>query len=271
MDERLDEKLPPIELLERVASTNDVARERARAGAAAGYAVRSEAQREGRGRRGHPWMSPEGGLYLSIVLRPQVPDRVLPGLPAACGLGAARALRKLGCTGIKLKWPNDLVVGGRKLGGVLVESGHGEGGLYAVCGIGINRTKAGERLAGSLPSAGLIDCLPASALPSMDELARIVRGGVVKMVERWQFKINEAGRDAKPLTGIVDAYNEVLAFAGTPVCLFTSDNNELRATGMLQGVDEDGHAVIAYKDGSTEAFDAAQVSLRPATSAGRRF
>lgn len=270
MDERLEEQLPPIELLERVASTNDVARERAREGAPAGYAVRSEVQRAGRGRRGHPWMSPEGGLYLSVVLRPQVPDRVLPGLPAACGLGAVQALRGLGCTSIRLKWPNDLVLGGRKLGGVLVESGTGEGGRYAVCGIGINRQAAGERLAGSLPAAGLIDCLPASSLPPMDELARLVRGGICTMVERWAFKVNQAGSEAKPLTGIGEAYNELLAFAGSPVCLFSSDNS-LRATGLLRGVDDDGHAVIAYKDGTTEAFDAAQVSLRPATSAARPF
>lgn len=215
-------------------------------------------------------MSPEGGLYLSIVLRPRVPERVLPGLPAACGIGAVRALRGLGCASVRLKWPNDLVIGGRKLGGVLVESGHGEGGLYAVCGIGINRTATGDRLAGSLPAAGLIDCLPASSLPDIDTLARAVRVGICEMVERWQFKVVAAGDAAKPLTGIGEAYNEVLAFSGSPVCVFTSDN-VLSATGLLRGVDDDGRAVLAYKDGTDEAFDAAQVSLRPAASAGVPF
>ncbi len=270
MDERLDEKLPKIEYLERVSSTNDVARERARDGAPHGYAVRADGQRAGRGRRGHPWMSPEGGLYLSIVLRPRVPARVLPGLPAACGLGAARALRGLGCTSLRLKWPNDLVVEAKKLGGVLVETGHGDDGMFAVCGIGINYQAAGERYAGSLTAAGLRDYLPRASLPAAPELARIVRAGVVDMVDRWQFHVLDAGSSARPLTGIVDAYNKVLAFAGGPVCVFSSDNT-LRSSGLLHGVDEDGRAVLEYKDGSREAFDAAQVSLRPVSAPPKPF
>ena len=80
--------------LDTVPSTNDIAVDAGRAGAEHGWAVRASVQTAGRGRRGHSWTSPNGSLYLSIVLRPQVPMQMLMGLPAVTSLGVLDALER---------------------------------------------------------------------------------------------------------------------------------------------------------------------------------
>lgn len=117
-------------------STNDDARELALAGAPHGAAVLASRQLAGRGRAGRAFASPVGGLYLSVVLRPTSPPASWSVLPLLVGAGAASALRRLGCPA-ELKWPNDIMLGARKLGGVLVESRLGPES-FAIAGLGLN-------------------------------------------------------------------------------------------------------------------------------------
>ncbi|HEV2150031.1 MAG TPA: biotin--[acetyl-CoA-carboxylase] ligase, partial [Longimicrobiaceae bacterium] len=136
--------IPALHLFERVGSTNDVARALAGAGAPAGTAVIAEEQVAGRGRGGRQWVSPPGlGIWLSVVLRPAaLPE---PGLlPLRVGLAAAAALDPFARPGrVEVKWPNDLQVAGRKLGGILCEgSWEGAGVAFVVAGIGINAAHA---------------------------------------------------------------------------------------------------------------------------------
>jgi len=119
----------------RVGSTQDLARELALAGAAAGTLVVAEAQEAGRGRRGREWLSPAGGLYFSLLLRPEWPLAALPLVSLAAAAALARAAGVGG-----LKWPNDLLApDGRKLAGVLTEAELvGEEVRYLVLGVGLN-------------------------------------------------------------------------------------------------------------------------------------
>ena len=118
----------------RVDSTNLVARILAEEGASEGTAVVAVEQTEGRGRLGRTWDSPPGGLWMSVVLRPRLPVTAWPLLGFAASLAAADAVETVAGVPVRLKWPNDLVVEDRKLGGVLVEAG----GTYAIAGVGIN-------------------------------------------------------------------------------------------------------------------------------------
>jgi BirA family biotin operon repressor/biotin-[acetyl-CoA-carboxylase] ligase len=100
----------------------------------------ADEQLAGRGRGNHAWYSAAGeGLYVSVLLRPQVPAAQLPLLPLAAGLAAVDAIRTTTGLIADLRWPNDLLIGLRKAGGILVES-HSEGGAvaFAIVGIGIN-------------------------------------------------------------------------------------------------------------------------------------
>ena len=129
------------------ASTNDEAARLARAGAAHGTVIIASKQTGGRGREGRPWASPEGGLYLSAVLRPPLPLADVPPMTLAIGIAICDAVRAEGAPAV-IKWPNDLLVDGRKLAGVLVES-HSQGGKLdaVIAGIGINLDRTPESVA----------------------------------------------------------------------------------------------------------------------------
>jgi BirA family biotin operon repressor/biotin-[acetyl-CoA-carboxylase] ligase len=121
-------------------STNSDAFAAARKGAPHGSVYFADEQRAGRGRGDHGWHSSAGeGLYVSILLRPQIPATRLPLLPLCAGLAAAEAIHAASDLAVDLRWPNDLLIGPCKAGGILVES-HTEGSnaAFAVVGIGIN-------------------------------------------------------------------------------------------------------------------------------------
>jgi BirA family biotin operon repressor/biotin-[acetyl-CoA-carboxylase] ligase len=130
--------VPVLRVFERVGSTNDVAADMARAGTAAGALVLADAQTRGRGRRGRTWIAPRGdSLSMSMVLRPGLDRARL--LTLRLGLAAAQALEGLEDVEIGLKWPNDLMFEGRKLGGILCEAETGEHGLeHVIAGMGFN-------------------------------------------------------------------------------------------------------------------------------------
>lgn len=121
-------------------STNSDAVEAARAGAPHGSVYFADEQLAGRGRGGNAWHSAAGdGLYVSVLLRPQIPLSRLPLLPLAAALAAVDAVRAASGLVADLRWPNDILIGPRKAGGILVESQTKDQAIaYAVIGIGIN-------------------------------------------------------------------------------------------------------------------------------------
>jgi BirA family biotin operon repressor/biotin-[acetyl-CoA-carboxylase] ligase len=121
-------------------STNSDAIAAARDGAPHGSVFLADEQLAGRGRGGHGWISVTGeGLYVSVLFRPQIPASRLPLLPLAAGLAAAEAIRAVSGLIVDLRWPNDLLVGPRKTGGILVESQTNASAVtFAIAGIGIN-------------------------------------------------------------------------------------------------------------------------------------
>jgi BirA family biotin operon repressor/biotin-[acetyl-CoA-carboxylase] ligase len=121
-------------------STNSDAMQAARAGAPHGSVYFADEQTAGRGRGNHAWHSASGqGLYVSTILRLPIPMARLPLLPLAAGLAASDAIRGASGLAVDLRWPNDLLIGPRKTGGILVEAGSpSQGPPHAVVGIGIN-------------------------------------------------------------------------------------------------------------------------------------
>src|SRR5258708_7059857 len=129
-----------LHFLPTTGSTNCDAMAAARAGAPHGSAYFADEQTAGRGRGDHAWDSAAGqGLYVSVVVRLPIPASRLPLLPLASGLAAAEAVRAASGLTIDLRWPNDLLLGPRKTGGILAEAQTDTGLLaFAVVGIGIN-------------------------------------------------------------------------------------------------------------------------------------
>jgi BirA family biotin operon repressor/biotin-[acetyl-CoA-carboxylase] ligase len=131
----------PFELVERVASTQDVVHAWGEEGRPHGAAVLALEQDSGRGSRGREWVSPRGGLWLSVLCRPAEPEAA-EVMSIRVGLEVARVLEGLpGLPPVRLKWPNDLMLADRKLGGILCEARwRGDQLAWVAVGVGINVT-----------------------------------------------------------------------------------------------------------------------------------
>lgn len=129
-----------IEVFDQLDSTNDEAKRRALAGEAGPLWIVAKAQTDGRGRRGRAWTSPSGNLFATGLFR----LNATPAEAANLSFAAALAVGDLAATRlnpdlVRLKWPNDVLVAGRKVSGILLESGaHADGGLWLAVGIGVN-------------------------------------------------------------------------------------------------------------------------------------
>ena len=138
-----------VDLHEEIGSTQERARELAREGAPHGTLVISKVQKGGRGRLGRGWGSPPGGLWMSLVLRPDLPARLAPRVTQAAAVGVAKALWGVGVEA-RIKWPNDLLIikpgdaAGRKICGILAEASAGNAPVgagrpdFVVLGVGLN-------------------------------------------------------------------------------------------------------------------------------------
>ena len=230
-------------------STQDVARELADHGAPEGTAVIAGMQQSGRGRLGRPWLSPEGGLATSIILRPAMSAVHL--LPAISALSVFRTVKRLGIEA-GIKWPNDILIGGRKVCGILIEHGLINGAVsYSIIGIGINiNFDTGlypeiATLATSL-SAQLGHELPVGkvALDVYTELEALylqaAKPGAI--IAEWTAGMHTIGRRVKVQSG----------------------NNAIE--GVAESINGSGHLVLRLDDGSAQEILAGDVSPVPGSA-----
>jgi BirA family biotin operon repressor/biotin-[acetyl-CoA-carboxylase] ligase len=176
--------LPPL-WLDTVTSTNDAARVLASDGAAGGTVVAARRQTAGRGRHDHAWVSGEGGLYASVVLRSGI--RNATRLSAASGEWVARALESLGPVRLQAVVPNDLFAGGKKIAGVLVERTFSAGRpAFAVVGFGVNVAQPSfpEGLAATTLAREGIAATPETVLDAV--LREMAKGDLYAASAAWQ-------------------------------------------------------------------------------------
>lgn len=255
----MDSRLTVVDV---TGSTNDDLLEAGKQGAPHGTGLAARAQTAGRGRRGHKWDSTAGNLLLSIVLRPCVNPAKYSGLAAVSGLAVLEALEAQGLANeIGLKWPNDLVARGRKLGGILVEAARdNDGKPFAVCGIGVNVNYVPSEVPdGGLPAIGLLDLN--ENVPAVDMLLDEVYHAVVNAVDAWAEHLNAMEDNAGPLAPVHDEYIAHLNWIGEHVLARSPAGHEL-ARGIFQTVDDFGRACIETEEG-LRSFHFEEASLRP--------
>ena len=257
----MDAKLTIVDV---TGSTNDDLLEAGKQGAPHGTGLAARAQTAGRGRRGHKWDSTVGNLLLSIVLRPCVNPAKFSGLAAVSGLAVLEALEKQGLANeIRLKWPNDLVARGRKLGGILVEAARdSEGKPFAVCGIGVNVNYTPQEVPdGGLAAIGLSDLN--ESVPTVNMLLDEVYHAVIDAVDAWAERLNAMEEDGGPLAPVHGEYVTHLNWIGEHVIARSPAGDEL-ARGIFKTVDGFGRACIET-EGGLRSFHFEEASLRPAS------
>ncbi|MBU2560081.1 biotin--[acetyl-CoA-carboxylase] ligase [archaeon] len=220
-----------IEHFTSVDSTNDIAKRLAREGAGEGTAVIADIQEKGRGRLLREWSSPLGGVWLSVILRPDTTSERISLLPLIAGNAIANTLNKLYDIDARTRWPNDVLIGNKKVSGVLTELDTAEN--FIVVGIGINAnidvsefpeevrgiaTTLKEEMGREVSKEELIDCL----FLELDDMYEQYGSGLVEI------NCSTINRRVKIIT----------------------ETYEL--TGTAKEVDETGALILELEDGTTK-------------------
>ena len=244
----------PLNFRASVGSSNDEARVLARAGAPEGTAVLADAQTAGRGRLGRGWQSPAGeGIWLSLVLRPALPAPETPRLTLAAAVAVAEAIRAHGVPA-GIKWPNDILVDGRKCCGILTEMELlGEAVAFVILGIGLNVNQAGfpPEIAAQATSLRLALGQP---------LERVALACAI--LERLEVRYDQllAGEAA----AVLGAWRALSVTLGHRVRV-TPATGGPALVGEAADVDADGALLLRRDDGRVERLLAGEVSLREAS------
>ncbi|MCR1782785.1 biotin--[acetyl-CoA-carboxylase] ligase [Nocardioides carbamazepini] len=245
-----------FELLAETPSTNEVAAQRARAGAHEGLVVVADHQSSGRGRLDRTWQTPPGtAVTFSLLLRPTVPPTSWPWLPLLVGHNVAKAITALGYDAA-VKWPNDVLLDGdRKVAGILVERVETPTGPAAIVGVGINVAMTADEL--PVPTATSL-AVAGSEVPDRTSVLLGVVAAVREGYDVWQ-----AGGE-QGTARLATSYRAQCATLGRDVRVELPGAGEL--LGRATDIDDDGRLVVETAAG-TERVGAGDVIHVRATSA----
>lgn len=245
-----------VSVVAETASTNADLADAARDDAPEGTALVADHQSSGRGRLGRGWeFPPRSGLALSMLVRPDtVPAARWPWLPLLTGIAVYEALRATARVDCELKWPNDVLVGDRKLAGILVERTETPTGPAAVVGVGLNVSVSADEL--PVPTATSL-ALEGAATLDRSVIVRSLMRAFEPLYRAW------AAAEGDPAQGMLESYVRRCATVGSRVRVELPDGSTL--TGTAEAVNADGQLVVAA-DGQRRALSAGDViHLRPET------
>lgn len=235
---------------ERVASTNDEVMALMRAEPVSGVVCLAEEQTAGRGRRGRDWMSPLGGnFYGSVGWAFAEGIAAVEGLSLAIGVAVVRALRRYGLSGVQLKWPNDIVVGEAKLGGVLIElQAEAEGPCVVVVGLGLNLHLPEN--AAELLQRAVTDVASLAQQPlRRNELGALLLEEILQLLAVY------------PQQGFSGVREEWLAYDALRDQPVTVTGLDRPLSGLARGVNAQGALMVETESGAI-ALHGGEVSLR---------
>lgn len=236
-----------IVYFKEIDSTNRYAKKLAGQGAAHGTMVLADTQTAGRGRRGHSWISPAGSsISMTLILRPDVPPAQVAKISLLTALATANAIRRVTGLDVRIKWPNDIVAGGRKVCGMLMEmDATPEKVASVVAGVGINvhQTQFPEEIA---HSASSLDLLAGRRISRAD----IVRAFLQEFEQAWVLGDEAMMRAYCARSATIGQRVQVIGLNGT-------------YTGTAEGVTDSGSLLVrADEDGGVREVLAADVSVR---------
>jgi len=236
----------------QVGSTNDWAKELASLGAEEGTVAIAETQTAGHGRLGREWASPEGGLWFSVIFRPELEPAEASKLVFAAGLAVAEVLHELYGLRVETKWPNDVLVNGRKVCGILAEMNTtGDEVNFVVIGVGINANfDAKEALPEELfENATSLE----TALGRSVQLDTLFRTMLERLECIYELFVKEG------FASVLTMWKKYATFLGCKVEVLTGTE---RLVGFALDVDDDGGLTVKLENGNVRDVLVGDVSLR---------
>jgi len=244
--------LSKINIFQTIDSTNTYARELAEKNSVSGLVILAEQQTGGRGRRGKSWVSPfAANIYLSIVWDFEQGAEALEGLSLAVGVAVRRALIAHGVQGVKLKWPNDIYVEQKKLGGILLEMiGDPAGHCSVVIGVGLNVSMPVSQASAIDQDWTDVASELQDKLPARNKLAAELISEILPLLGTFQEQGFAAYRDE---------WQAADAFYGQPAVISTPKQS---TAGIVKGVGINGALRLELDSGNIESFIGGELSLR---------
>jgi len=241
----------PLCLFQEVDSTSEEAARLAVRGASEGTVVIAHAQRRGRGRMGRQWASPPGlGVYLSVILRPPIPAQQAPVLTLLGAVATAEAIDRATGLATGIKWPNDLIVRGRKVGGVLGEAAvEGASVQHVILGIGLNVDQTEADFEGRLQTAAT--SLRIESGRAIDRIAMI--RSLCESLDSWYERFLS--------DGIVPVLERVRERCLTLGCQIVGRSGDEELRGLAVGIDDTGALVIRDAHAQLRRLVAGDVTL----------
>lgn len=230
-----------ILVFEETASTNDVVEHLAKSGAREGLVVFAESQTRGRGRRGRLWSSPRGkGLWFSVLLRPTLPPSAASRITVAASVAVARAIRQNCGVDARIKWPNDVMVNGKKLAGILTElRAEADEILLAILGIGIDVNCQREDFPGDV--ANIATSLELETGNAQDRVALAVQV-LTALDECYHAALTN-------FETVADEWAKICTTLGRQI---TVTMGQRRIEGFAQALDGDGALLLRRDSGQVE-------------------
>ena len=240
-----------IRYYEQLDSTNMKVSELALEGAEHGTVVVAGCQTAGKGRRGRAWESPsEDNIYMSILLRPEFEADRAPMVTLVMAYSVAKVLRENGFADVQIKWPNDLVLSGKKVCGILTEM-HLQGttidSIVVGVGLNVNTTSFSEELVDKATSL-FLEC---GKLLNKEQF-------IVDIVETFM-EMYDRFAEAGDLEFLQDAYNAILVNKNREVRILEPENEY---TAYAYGINQNGELVVRLEDGTEKNVYAGEVSVR---------
>ncbi len=238
----------PIYLFQEIGSTNDEAKRLAQGGGREGLIVVAEEQTAGRGRAGRRWLTPPGAaIAFSLILRPALPAARAARLTMLAGASVCDAIEQTTSLRADLKWPNDVLIAGRKVAGILSESAvQGERLEYAVVGLGLNVSSAPPPAEVDYPATSL----QAEAGREVDRL-KLLRAILARLEARYPSLADES---------LYHDWRARLTLMNQAITVRTEHGDH---SGRAQGVDPDGALLFRLDSGETLRLLAGDAHLRP--------
>ena len=234
-----------------IGSTNTEAARLASKGQREGTVIIADSQTEGRGRLGRTWVSPAGkNLYLSIIVRPAIPPREASILTLMSAVAFTSAIQRLSSVPVSIKWPNDLMVADKKIGGILTEMKADADSInYVVIGMGINLNLDTSDMPDSIRESATSVMLQAGSLQSRTEYAL----EIIKSMDYWYTILRESGK-----CPIIESWQRLSSTAGRAVTVTTG---EVKLTGLAEGIDTEGLLLLRLGDNSVIKIRSGDVTI----------
>ena len=238
-----------IKLYPETESTNILAMEMASQGAAEGAVIVTETQTGGKGRLGRKWISPKGNLYFSVILRPDIPTHKAPLITLMGAVAVVSALRKQCDVQAAIKWPNDIFISGKKVGGLLTEmSAEPDRIKHIVLGIGVDVNMDVKSLPVEIQA--LTTTLAAETNGMLDR--SILLRGLLSELDRWyQIFLKNPSDVLREWEELNMTIGNRVAVAGSGIAL----------KGLAQGIDAEGRLILRLDDGTLRQVAAGDVTI----------